>query len=109
MGHHISLKGDSTTAIADVRKMGSMCSPFRDKLTQKIYQLLFSIYARLTISFLRGCYNKIADEKSRVFTSTTSEWSLDSESFSLVLSWAPEMNFDLFASHLNNKFPQFCS
>ena len=109
VGHHISLKSDSTTAIADVRKMGSMCSTFRDEFTQKIYQVLFSIDARLTISFLRGCDNTAGDEKSRVFTSTTPEWTLDSHSFSLVQSWVPDMNFDLFASHLNNKLPQFCS
>ena len=29
--------------------------------------------------------------------------------FQLILSWAPQMNFDMFASHLNNKFPRFAS
>ena len=97
------------TALSDLRKMGSMCSEFRDHLVFKIYQLLDRIDANLTVAFIRGCDNTEADEKSRIFTSETSEWSLGEDTFNLLKSLAPEMNFDLFASHLNNKFPDFCS
>ena len=108
-GHHFLLKSDSTTALADLRKMGSMCSKFRDNLVQKIFTLLDKIKANISVSFIRGCWNTVADEKSRVFTSETSEWALADDTFQIVKSLAPDMDYDLFASHLNNKFPDFCS
>ena len=37
------------------------------------------------------------------------EWSIDEKTFSKIKSLAPDIEFDLFASHLNNKLPQFCS
>ena len=75
----------------------------------KIYHLLDKIQAQLTVSFIRGCLNTEADKKSRVFTSETSEWTLGDDTFQIIRSLAPDMNFDLFASHLNHKFPEFCS
>ena len=108
-GCHILLKSDSMTALADLRKMGSMCSDFRDNLVSKIYHLLDDIHAQLTVSFICSCLNTEADEKSRVFTSETSEWTLGHDTFQIIQSLAPDMNFDLFASHLNHKFPDFCS
>ena len=86
-----------------------MCSDFRDNLVSKIYHLLDKIQAQLTVSFIRGCLNTEADKKSRVFTSETSEWTLGDDTFQIIRSLAPDMNFDLFASHLNHKFPEFCS
>ena len=108
-GHHILLQSDSTTALADLRRMGTMCNPFQNGLTCRIYRLLDSMNAQLSLTFLPGCDNILADEKSRIFTSETSEWSLDRETFQFLLQKAPDMNFDLFASHLNAQLPQFCS
>ena len=108
-GHHILLRSDNMTTLADLRKLGSMCGQFRDALVSDIYALLTNIEAQLTVSFLYGCLNWEADEKSRIFTSETSEWSLGADTFQLVQKLAPDMDFDLFASHLNNKFLDFCS
>ena len=63
----------------------------------------------MSVTFVHAVLNTAADEKSRVFTSETSEWTLDGTTFNMIKNWAPDMNFDLFASHLNNKFPHFCS
>lgn len=108
-GQHLLIKSDSITVIADLKKMGSMCSPFRDQLVQKIYQVLSDISTHVSVTFVWGVHNFEADRKSRVFTSETSEWSLPQEIFSYLLELAPDMNIDLFASHLNAKLPQFCS
>ena len=59
------------------------------------------------MTFVPGVKNCLADEKSRVFTSETSEWSLPQDIFKTVQDLAPEMEVDLFASHLNNKLPLF--
>ena len=106
---HFLLKSDSTTALADLRKMGSMCNEFQDNLVHKIFALLDTIQAKISVSFIHGCLNTAADEKSRVFTSETSEWALADETLQIVKSLAPHMDYDLFASHFNNKFPDFCS
>ena len=106
---HILVKSDSTTVVADVRKMGSMCNTFRNKLVNKIYTVLAELQARISITFVSGASNVIADEKSRVFTSVTSEWTLDKDTFQLIFSRFPELEIDLFASHLNNQLPLFCS
>ena len=108
-GHHLLIRSDSTTAIADLKKMGSMCSSFRDQLVQDIYGVLFKISTHVCLTFVRGIHNKEADEKSHVFTSETSEWTLPQDIFSNLLELAPDMGIDLFASHLNAKIPQFCS
>ena len=108
-GQHVLIKSDSMTALADMRKMGSMCSLFCDRLVRKIYSLLYSVDARVSLTFVPGVDNILADEKSRVFTSETSEWSLPPDIFRTLLDIAPEMEVDLFASHLNNKLPLFCS
>ena len=108
-GHHLLIRSDSTTAIADMKKMGSMCSPFRDNLVQDIYAVLSEISIHVSLTFICGICNQEADEKSRVFTSETSEWSLPQDIFSNLLELAPNMGIDLFASHLNAKLPHFCS
>ena len=90
-GCHILVKSDLTTAVADVRKMGSMCSTFRNKLVNKIYTLLAELQARISITFISGASNIIADQKSRVFTSVTSEWTLHKDTFQLIFSRFPEL------------------
>ena len=108
-GHHILIKTDSTTALADMKKMRSMCSVFRNDLVQKVYSVLTEIDTQVSLTFVNGFLNSEADEKSRVFTSITSEWSLPQDIFNNLLEMAPDMSIDLFASHLNAKLPRFCS
>ena len=108
-GKQFLLKSDSTTALADLQKMDSMCNEFRDNLVHKIFALLDTIQAKISVSFIRGCLNTAADQKSRVLTSETSEWALADETFQIIKSLEPHMDYDLFASHLSNKFPDFCS
>ena len=108
-GHHLLIKSDSMTALVDMRKMGSMCNLFQDQLICKIYKLLYAVNTKVSLNFIPGVQNVLADEKSRVFTSETSEWSLPQEIFKTLQDIAPEMEVDLFASHLNNKLPLFCS
>ena len=47
----------------------------------------------MSVTFVRGVLNTAADEKSRVFTSETSEWTLDMTTFNMIKNWAPDMNF----------------
>ena len=104
-GHHLLIRSNSTTAIADMKKIGSMCSTFRDSLVKDIYSVLSEISTHVSLTFVCGVFNQEADEKSRVFTSETSEWSLPQDIFSNLLELAPDMGIDLFASHLNKKLP----
>ena len=106
---HLLIKSDSMTALADMHKMGSMCSDFRNRLVRKIYNILHDLDTQVSLTFIPGLENYESDRNSRVFTSETSEWSLPQDIFDSLLLLVPDMEMDLFASHLNNKLPMFCS
>ena len=70
---HFVLKSDSVTALADLRKMGTMKNKFRDSLVKEIQTELMAMNSQLTLSYIHTSQNKIADEYSRVEWSVTTE------------------------------------
>ena len=62
----------------------------------------------LSISYIKGSYNVLADQLSRDHTVPT-EWSLPRKSFEKILKLNPKLQVDLFATRLNNQLRTFVS
>ena len=106
---HVHFKTDSTCVLADMTKQGSMCNVFRDRLVADIYEIIEKNNIQVSISWISSQRNFRADERSRIFTSEVSEWTLSSDMFDLIKKRVPTLNFDLFSSHLNNQLKDFAS
>ena len=63
----------------------------------------------MAIRYIASADNKVADWASRNMSTRHTEWSLCSAFFKTILPLIKQCNFDLFASHVNAKFPAFCS
>ena len=105
----ILLKCDNTMAISNMKKYGTMSNKSRDETAHEIYLLLQSMNSTVEITYISSAANIRADCASRKLKNTLTEWLIDDQTFARIKSLAPEIEFDLFASHLNNKLPQFCS
>ena len=83
----------------------------RDRIVGKIYSLIFNNNMTLSVSFIKGKNNYFADSTSRsVVKNIHTEWSLGSDTVSLLKTkYGLQPDIDLFASHLNNIVPKFCS
>ena len=106
---HINLACDNTTCIADLKNMGTLVSEFRNNIVRHIYRELESLNSDLTIRYIASADNKVADWASRNMSSHHTEWSLCPTIFKTIIPLFKQCNFDLFASHVNAKFPAFCS
>ena len=109
-GHSILCRCDNTTAVSCIYKRGSQ-NFFRDKLVGKIFKLVADMGATIGATHLAGTANGATDGLSRKgLKNERLEWSLSEDTFAWVvkhLTFKP--NIDLFASHLNNKLPNFCA
>ena len=109
-GQHVLMHSDNTVAVSCLRKKGSS-DPFRDALTRKVFQLGFDHNFTISSTWISTKENFISDRLSRCIAGNPrTEWSLDLIDFQTILdllTWVPEI--DLFASHLNNKLPSYCS
>ena len=109
-GHHVLMHSDNTVAVSCLRKRGSS-DPMRDTVTRKIFQLAQDHKFTIKSTWLSTKANWIADRLSRrILHNPRTEWSLDFTHLQTLLntlSWCPDI--DLFASHLNNKLPIYCS
>ena len=106
-GAVIQLLCDNTSAIASVRR-GSSLNPHLAALTELIWRRAVSLEWTISISFIRGSFNVIADQLSRG-TAISTEWSLAPQDFQIILKLNPLLQVDVFATRLNNKLPIFIS
>ena len=104
----VMIKCDNTTAIATIKKKGSS-NTFRNLVTQRVFEHALRNNIRLHISYIPSKENP-ADWGSRHPRKFNTEWCLSQSDFNYIQTQASfQFDMDLFASHLNNKCPRFCS
>ena len=106
-GAVIQILTDNTTAIATIRRSSALSYQL-SAISELIWRRAVAFQWTLSISYIQGCYNIIADQLSRR-TPLLSEWSLATEDFKRILSQNPLLQVDLFATKLNNKLPTYVS
>lgn len=105
---HIQIQIDNTTALAYINNMGGSKSKELNQLAVQIWDWCISRNIWLSAVHIPGRLNTGADEKSRVF-SDNHEWMLNKHLFDEILLRHPGLDFDLFASRLNNQIRSYCS
>ena len=103
----IKVMTDNTTTMCYINNMGGKIEPCNE-IARKIWLWAIDRNIWLVSCFIPGKLNIEADQLSRLLNETT-EWSLEPSQFDRVLTMFPGLNIDLFASHLNNKLPQYVS
>ena len=105
---HIQIQIDNTTALAYINNMGGSKSQQLNELAVEIWEWCTARNIWLSAVHIAGRLNTGADEQSRVF-SDNHEWMLDKHSFDKIMLRHPGLDFDLFASRLNNQINSYCS
>ena len=107
-GRCVSLRADNSTALACIRRQGSLASPALWDLSREILTLAWSRNVRLVPRHLRGVLNVLADKASRKSPVST-EWSLDQESFEALGIEFGFPQVDLMATWENHKVAVYIS
>ena len=107
--HHILCHCDNQTAISCMNRRGNQCL-LKDKIVGKLYSKLHEISSTITVTHVAGIHNS-ADYYSRHgYRKDHLEYTIPSYVKDYMLQHLPfTLDIDLFASHLNNQFPLFCS
>ena len=98
---------DNLSAIHVLRKGGSMTYHLYS-LAELIWKRAAAFNWKLSISHIEGTFNVLADQLSRN-TPLSTEWTLSSKDFQKILKLNSLIQVDLFATHHNNKLPEFVS
>ena len=107
-GQSVRVLSDNTTALACLRRQGSLHSPFLYFLSKEILEFCYDQEITLLPTYLRGALNVIADAGSRNGPIST-EWTLDPHSFAEICSWWGVPQVDLFATRFNTQMMTFVS
>ena len=107
-GNRLLLRCDNTTAVANIRDMGTMLSPIRDSVCRKLWRTLYEQDCWLSINFIRGVQNWRADLASRYFNSRP-KWAMPKPTFLKLAQLFRCPSMDLFASRLNKKLNRYVS
>ena len=108
-GHSVLIHSDNTTAVSCIMKKG-VSDKYRDGITHKIFDVALKEDIMISICHLVGVLNTAADRVSRCQQKHHTEWCLLDNCMPIIKSHCKfQMNIDLFASHLNNKFKTYCS
>ena len=107
-GDHLLVRTDNTTALATVRDMGTLSSPQRNAIAQKIWNVMQDRDTWLSINFVPGLENRDADLASRLINLRT-EWALPVLVFRDLAFLFGCPTVDLFASRLNKKLNRYVS
>ena len=103
----IKVLTDNKTTMTYINNMGGKILGCHI-IAKQIWEWAITRNIWLISAFIPGKINTEADKLSRVLNENT-EWSLSNEAFNVLHSKYPDMSIDLFASHLNNKLPVYCS
>ena len=107
---NILIHCDNVTAISCIKHKGSK-QPLRDKITQKLFNLIHNSDAHVQITYINTKDNITADRLSRqVLRNEATEWEISCESFELIKCLCHiKLDIDLFASTLNKKLKRFAA
>ena len=105
---HIRVKTDNTTAVAYINHKGGIRSIECHEVARSIWEWAIAKKCHISAEHLPGSQNTLADRASRIFDVNT-EWSLDNEVFFEINNKFGNIEFDLFASRLNNKHEKYAS
>ena len=106
---HLRILTDNTTAIAVLNHMGTSHSDPCNRLGKEIWEWCIDRNIWLSDAHIPGVHNIKADFESRR-TNDNTEWMVDRAYLNNALSQLSlRPNIDLFASRLNNQFPQYVS
>ena len=106
---HIRIFTDNATAKAYINNMGGTRSPLCNRIAKDIWFWCLDRNIWLSIGFVAGKDNVIADRNSRIFVNQTAEWMLRQELFEKMTNLLGKREIDLFASRLNNQLNQYVS
>ena len=107
-GKSIQLLSDNTTAIACLKRQGSVRHAHLHTLAAEILILCRDWSISLHPVHLRGVLNVLADQGSRIHPIVT-EWTLDKATFNWILHLVPDLQVDLFATRENSQLVNFVS
>ena len=107
-GRCVSLRSDNMTALACIRKQGSLISPELWSLSREVLELALQSGIRLVPQHLRGVLNVLADKASRE-TPISTEWSLDGPSFQSLCDALGAPQVDLMATAENSRLSSYIS
>ena len=107
-GQSVRVLSDNTTALACLRRQGSLHSPYLYLLSKEILEFCHGQGISLQPTYIRGALNVIADAGSRDGPIST-EWTLDHHSFTEICSWWGVPQVDLFATRFNAQIMTFVS
>ena len=107
-GNYLLLRSDNTTAIANIRDMGTLLSPIRDDYCRMIWQQMHEQDCWLSVNFIRRVDNTDADATSHLFNDRT-KWTLPISVFITFAQCFGCPTIDLFASRLNKKLNRYIS
>ena len=103
------LYSDNTMVVSTLKKKSSS-DKLRDRITARIFSLIFDHNMEMHISWIASAQNP-SDKLSRTAVKNYfTEWSCSPDTVHFIKN-IPGFcaNIDLFASHLNNILPKFCS
>lgn len=105
---HVEVQVDNTTAVAYIRAFGGTTSRVCDQITKNIWQFCIEKDIWLSVSYLPGVENVLADYESRQFDDNK-EWQLSTKVFNKLCETFGHFDIDLFASRLNKQLATFVS
>ena len=103
----LRVSSDNTVTVAYINNMGGKIQSCFD-IARKIWNWAYESHNWLIAVHIPGKANVQADSLSRSLTVNT-EWSLNDKVFKKILSHYTWLQFDLFASRLNNKLQHYAS
>ena len=105
---NILLKMDSMSALTYINRRGGTISPKLNRLAKDLWLWCMERNILLKAQHLRGIYNTIADNESRVMKDR-SDWKLNPVIFQQINQRLGPLDVDLFASRLTCQLPDYAS
>lgn len=104
---HVRIMSDNTTAVAAIKKQGSLHSKVCNEIGQRIWKFMLHKGNWMSAAHCPGVDNVEADRASREYKDDV-EWSLKQEVFDQICNRLKLMpDIDLFASRLNKKVTRY--
>ena len=107
-GKVVKILSDNTSALACIRRQGSLSSVPLSSLTEEILLFCERLGISLVACLIKGVLNVSADKGSRDKPVST-EWSIDLTTFAWICELVPSLQVDLFTTRDNARLRVFVS